>query len=234
MAAAAPDPAAQLVKLRQPEPFRMLDHHHRRRRHVDAHFDHRGGHQDAGLAGREARHRRILVGALHAPVDEIDRGAENLAERGKALLRGGEVAGLRFLHQRTDPVDAAALADARGRPRRPPRRGGRAAPCGCRWGGGRRAFPAAPRLPCRRSRSAPGCAGSGSRSSPGRRPHGPCAPARAAGGRRSGAARRRWRGRDRGTRPRPGTAHGCRSGGRCRRRRGGRECRRGRGRARVR
>jgi len=35
-AAAAADPAAQLVELRQPEALGVLDHHHRRRRDVDA------------------------------------------------------------------------------------------------------------------------------------------------------------------------------------------------------
>ncbi len=42
---AAPDTAAQLVQLRQPEALGMFDHHDRRIRHVDADFDDGGGHQ---------------------------------------------------------------------------------------------------------------------------------------------------------------------------------------------
>ena len=47
LAAAAPDAAAQLVQLRQAEALGMLDHHDRGLGHVDADFDHGGGHQDA-------------------------------------------------------------------------------------------------------------------------------------------------------------------------------------------
>ena len=57
----APRPMrAQLVQLGDAEPVRVADHHHRRVRHVHPHFDHRGGHQDVGLAGREAAHHRLL------------------------------------------------------------------------------------------------------------------------------------------------------------------------------
>ncbi len=72
------------MKLREPEALGMLDHHHGRLRHVDADLDHRGGDQELRLAGGEARHGAILVGALHAAVHEIDGRAELLLERGEA------------------------------------------------------------------------------------------------------------------------------------------------------
>ena len=39
----------------------MLDHHHRRRRHVDADLDHRRRHQDLRAAGGEIGHRLVLL-----------------------------------------------------------------------------------------------------------------------------------------------------------------------------
>ncbi len=50
MSGAASDPAAQLMQLRQAEPLGMFDHHDGGFRHIDADFDHRGGHQELGFA----------------------------------------------------------------------------------------------------------------------------------------------------------------------------------------
>ena len=52
---AAPDAAAQLVQLEQPEPVGVLDDHHRRVRDVDADLDHGRGDEHVELAGAEAR-----------------------------------------------------------------------------------------------------------------------------------------------------------------------------------
>src|SRR5262249_55317955 len=108
-ARAAPDPAAQLVQLREPEPLGMLDHHHGRFWHVDADLDHGGGDQEPGLASGEPFHRAVLVGALHAAVHEVDAGAEAALEVGEAFLRRREVDVLGILDQRADPIDPAAL-----------------------------------------------------------------------------------------------------------------------------
>ena len=63
------------------------------------------------LARGETLHGAILVGALHAAVHQIDRGAEALLQRGEALLGGGEIDGFGFLDQRADPIDALALVE---------------------------------------------------------------------------------------------------------------------------
>ncbi len=99
------------MQLGEPEALGVLDHHHGRLRHVDADLDHRGGDQELRLAGGEALHGAVLVGALHAAVHQIDLRAEPLLERGIAFFGGGEIAVLRFLDQRADPVDAAAFVE---------------------------------------------------------------------------------------------------------------------------
>ena len=76
MLRAAADAAAQLVQLREPEAFGVLDHHHGRLRHVDPDLDRGGGDQKPGLAGGEALHGAILVGALHAAVHQANERAE--------------------------------------------------------------------------------------------------------------------------------------------------------------
>ncbi len=111
MGGAAPDAAAQLVQLRETEALGVLDHHDGGLRHVDADFDHRGGDQKLRLAGREARHGGILLGALHAAMHQVDLFAEAFAQFLEALLRGGEIDFFGFLHQRADPIGALALAE---------------------------------------------------------------------------------------------------------------------------
>ena len=108
---AAADPAAQLVELGQAEALGMLDHHHRRRRHVDADLDHRGGDQDRQAAVGERRHRRLALGALQASVQQADLAGKARAQLAEALLDIGEVDFLRFLDQRAHPVDAPARRD---------------------------------------------------------------------------------------------------------------------------
>ena len=190
---AAPDAAAQLVELRQPEALGVLDHHDGRVRHVDADLDHRGGDQDAA-SRRPAK--RAMARSLSAPFMRpwtrptrspkcCFRSAKRCSAAARSLCFSG------FLDQRADPVDALAVVERARRPPRSPRRAGRAARRGCRSAGGRPASPAAPRFPCRRKTVSTSVRGIGvavitsmstavalARRAP------------AAGGRRSGAARR--------------------------------------------
>ena len=67
---AAPDAPAQLVQLRDPEALGVLDQHHGRVRHVDPDLDHRRRDEHVGLAGRERRHRRLLLAVAELPVQQ--------------------------------------------------------------------------------------------------------------------------------------------------------------------
>ena len=64
---AAADAAAQLMQLRQPEAFGVLDHHDACFRHVDADLDHRRRYQDAGRAVANRAMARSLSGPRIRP-----------------------------------------------------------------------------------------------------------------------------------------------------------------------
>ena len=116
------------MELREAEALGVLDHHDGRGRHVDADLDHRGRDQELASAPSAKRAMaRVLLGALHPAVHQLDLAAEALLQLGEALLGGGEIAGLGFLDQRADPVDALALVERAADCRRPPRRAARAA-----------------------------------------------------------------------------------------------------------
>ena len=51
---AAPDAAAELVELGDPEAIGVEDHHHGRVGHVDADLDHRGGDEHVELPARNS------------------------------------------------------------------------------------------------------------------------------------------------------------------------------------
>jgi hypothetical protein len=108
VAAPAPDAPAQLMQLREPEAFGMLDHHDGGFRHINADLDYRGGDQKLRLARREARHGGIFFCALHAAMHQIDFFAEAFAQFLEARLRGGEIDLFGFLDQRADPIGALA------------------------------------------------------------------------------------------------------------------------------
>ena len=135
-AGAAADAAAQLMQLCEPEAFGVLDHHDGCFRHIDADLDHGRGDEELGLAGSKTSHGGIFIGALHAAMHEVDLFAELFAQLLEARLRRGEVDFFGFIDQGTDPIGALALARARGRPRLPLLRGGRAESCGYRSAGG--------------------------------------------------------------------------------------------------
>ena len=59
---AAPDPAAQLVELREPEPIGALDDHHRRLRDVDADLDDGRPDEHVELAVAEPGHLGVPLG----------------------------------------------------------------------------------------------------------------------------------------------------------------------------
>ena len=101
----APDPSAQLVKLREAEPLRVLDDHHRRLRDVHPHFDDRGRDEQLEVAPLEPPHRLFLLRRLHPAVqqphpDAGERFPETLG--GARGVPQGDLVGL--LHQREDDV----------------------------------------------------------------------------------------------------------------------------------
>ena len=130
---AAPDPAAELVELGEPEPVGALDDHHRRRRHVDADLDHGRADQHVQLAVAEPGHLGVAVGRLQPAVDHARPAAGRAARQahGLALGRDGAVALVgalldqRHHHERPmaqgglladllpRPVELVRLADAR-------------------------------------------------------------------------------------------------------------------------
>ena len=63
------------------------------------------------LAGGEARHGGVLLGAFHAAMHQIDFFAETLAQFLEALLRRREIDLFGFLDQRADPIGALAFGD---------------------------------------------------------------------------------------------------------------------------
>ncbi len=103
--AAPADSPAKLVKLGKTEPLGPLDHHNRCLGDVDPDLDHRGRHQDSGVAVDEALHRRVAIIAFHLTVDEIDPAAEYLPEGRKAFLRRRKVDRFGLADQRANPID---------------------------------------------------------------------------------------------------------------------------------
>ena len=124
----APDPAAQLVELREPEAVGLLHDHDRRVRHVDADLDHGRRDEHVDLARLEGGHDRAPLGGLEAPVQAADGEPLQLGAAqplGLVLGRPGD-RGLGGLDQRADDVGLAAVgrggASAACRPRRCGRR----------------------------------------------------------------------------------------------------------------
>ena len=100
------------MELGKSEALGTLDDHQRRIGHIDADLDHRRGDEHGQLAGREARHHRILVRPFHSPVDEADLVlAEAQLEHPRALLRRRGVALLALLDQRTHPISLTTAGD---------------------------------------------------------------------------------------------------------------------------
>ena len=115
----APDAAAQLVQLCEPEAVRLLDDHDRRVRDVDADLDHGRRDEDVELAGLEARHQLAPLGRFQPPVHAADAEALQLAgpELFGLLLGGARGRRRRLLDQRADDVRLPALGEMRAQPR---------------------------------------------------------------------------------------------------------------------
>ncbi len=99
--AAASDPAAQLVQLRQAEAIGMLDDDHRGIGNVDADFDDRGGDKNSQLAVAKFTHYSVALLGLHPAVHQTDA---EIFEQGLAHFLGhlGGVAHLLQLFRRFD------------------------------------------------------------------------------------------------------------------------------------
>ena len=65
----APHPPPELMELRQAEPLRVLQHHHRGVGHIDPHLYDRGGHQHIDVPGGELLHDPVLVPGAHLSVE---------------------------------------------------------------------------------------------------------------------------------------------------------------------
>ena len=160
---AAPDPAAQLVQLRQAEALGLLDHHDGRRRHVDAR-PRPPWSPPAPPAGR--RRTRPSPGpsrrAGSLPCTRPTRAPKTLAQRRGARLGGGEVGVLRLRDQRADPERLGAGRRPRSSGARRSRRPATSARRGWRPACGRAASRRCARRRGRRRPSAPACAGSAS------------------------------------------------------------------------
>ena len=96
------------MELGETEAFGVLDHHHRRGGHVDAHLDDRGRDQQVDGPFGEGGHRRVFFGTRHPAVNHADASTEDAVQVSVPVLRGGHVEDLGFLDQRTDPVDLGA------------------------------------------------------------------------------------------------------------------------------
>src|SRR2546426_2891996 len=103
---APPYSAAQLVKLGEPEPVGILDHHDRRLRHVDPDLDHRRRHQDFRRAPPERVHDLLFLLRAHSTVQHTQRDvAEHLLAEALGQTNGGfDLKLLGFFDQRADDV----------------------------------------------------------------------------------------------------------------------------------
>ncbi len=115
--AAAPDPAAQLMQLRQAQPFSVVDDHQAGVGHINADLDHRGRHQQLNQTIAEALHDDFLVGRLEPAMHQINA---QLRQR-LAQCCGGLLGGLRhqllgFLDDGAHPVGLATGRAGIGQP----------------------------------------------------------------------------------------------------------------------
>ncbi len=69
---AAPDASSELVQLRQPQTFRVLDNHQAGIRYVDPDLNDRGGDQRVQFALLEGLHNRLFICRFHPAMHEAD------------------------------------------------------------------------------------------------------------------------------------------------------------------
>src|SRR5437762_3919716 len=68
---ATTDSSPQLMQLRQPEAFRVLNQYHRRIWNIDTHLDHGRADQYLGFAAAKSFHDPLLVGAGDSAVQQF-------------------------------------------------------------------------------------------------------------------------------------------------------------------
>ena len=67
------------MQLGDPEPIRILDHHHGRVRDVDTNFDDSGGDKNLEFPATEGRHRGFLLLGRQLAVEQTDCEAGQLS-----------------------------------------------------------------------------------------------------------------------------------------------------------
>ena len=119
LVAASPDPAAQLVQLREPEAIGLLHDHDRRVRNVDADLDHGRRDEHVELVLLELPHHLAALGGLQLAVQETDAIAAQLRAPQPLGLRlgGAREPRLRQLDQRADDVGLPARVEMDAQPR---------------------------------------------------------------------------------------------------------------------
>ena len=103
--AATTDTAAQLVQLRQPQPFRIFNNHQRSIWHIDTHFNDCCCHQQVQITGLEGCHQGFLFRRLQPSVHQSDTGLRQTA--GKKLCGFFcrlALQNIRLFNQRAHPV----------------------------------------------------------------------------------------------------------------------------------
>ena len=110
---AAPDPAAQLVQLGEPEALRLLDHDHGRIGHVDPDLDHRGGHQQLEPPAAKSAMTRSLSRPGIRPWTSPTTSPSAPRAPGNAAPRppGRHPRRLSIADQRADPIEALAALE---------------------------------------------------------------------------------------------------------------------------
>ena len=98
------------MQLRKPHALGVLDHHQRCIGDIDADLDDRGCHQQLEFVGEKPRHDFMLLGGLHAAMNEADTDiGKCLRERFQRFHCGFQLQGFGFLDQRAHPIRLSAL-----------------------------------------------------------------------------------------------------------------------------
>ena len=81
------------MHLRQPKPLRMLDHHHRRIRHIHAHFNHRRRNQHIDLAALKPPHRHFFLIRISRPCSKPNAQPGQLRARSRSYISVADLSG---------------------------------------------------------------------------------------------------------------------------------------------
>ena len=109
---AASDAAAQLVQLRQAEPFGVLNQHHGHVRQVQAHFDNRGRDQDMHSVRAKGGHHALLFLGPKTSVKQTDLKRRELLLQLRPLLDHRlDLALIGFLNARVHHISLPAFLE---------------------------------------------------------------------------------------------------------------------------